>query len=145
MEGSTELVLPGLGEILSLESAPQAARAFARLKELEDQIKEARRECTAALRYYSSVLGTRTLRFDDAPGIELTSPEETLVDAEAYEEELRLAGMPEERIREIVVETVTYKVNLTKARAAAKANPDYAIAFEKHSRVVPKTQYANLA
>lgn len=144
MESSRELVLPGVGEILSLDSASQAARAFARLKELEDQIKDARRECTDALRYYSSVFGSRTLRFDDAPGIELTADEETLIDAEQLEMDFRAAGMPESVIRDIVVETVTYKVNLTKVRAAAKTNPDYAAALEKNSRVVPKTQYAKL-
>jgi len=49
---------------------------------------------------------------------------------------LRAAGMPEDRIREVVVEEVSWTVAAVKANQAARANPEYAAAVDRARQVV---------
>jgi hypothetical protein len=53
--------------------------------------------------------------------------------------------MPEERIREIVVETITYAVAAVKAKQAAGANPAYEAVIEAHKRVEEKKPYVTIS
>lgn len=138
------LVLPGSGEVVAVDDAASVARAIQRVKELEGQVKDAKRTLTEVMIEHSMRMGTRTLRFDDAPAVKLTADSENLYDAEEIEIGLREAGMPEERIREIVVETTSYKVNVSNLKAAAGANPAYKAVMEANVRSVPKTVYAEL-
>ena len=59
-------------------------------------------------------------------------------DAEAIEQALREAGAPEEMIAEVVVPTVTYKVDARRAQQAAKANPEYAAIIDRYTTVEPR-------
>ena len=52
--------------------------------------------------------------------------------------------MPEERIRDIVTETVTYAVVASAAKRAAAANPVYAAIIERHSTRRPKKAYVSV-
>ena len=60
---------------------------------------------------------------------EVRSGKRSTVAADVLEAKLRDAGMPEERISEIVQETVSHTVDLKAAKKAAGVNPAYAQAL----------------
>ena len=106
---STELVLP-TGEIVNLDDPASCAVALARVNELMGFLAEVK------------VTKTYDLQWDH----------------HKLEEDLRAAGMPEERIGEIIVEEISYKVKAIEANKAAKANPEYEKAVEAARTKVEK-------
>jgi hypothetical protein len=52
--------------------------------------------------------------------------------------------MPEERIAQIIEQTVTLKVKTGEAKKAANANPEYARVIEDARSEQPKTQYVSI-
>lgn len=129
------LVLPASGVVVNLESEREIALAYRDLTKLKNKVLEAERILREALRYRSEVLATKTFHIEGVGKVELRGGTRVdYPDPLALEEELREAGCPEEVIREIVVEQVTWKVDGTRARRAAGANPVYAEIIEKHKR-----------
>lgn len=140
---STEIAVPGIGEIINLEDARQVAFGLDAVRDLERQLKNIKSELTRALEYESERVGTKTLHMEGIKAV-LKSGDETFYDAEEIEIGLREAGMPEDRIRLIVVETTTYKVDAVKAKQAAGANPRYAIVINANKRTEPKSTSVTL-
>lgn len=141
---SQELIVPGLGQLVLLSDIPEVARTLDHVRELERQLREIKTELTSAIVAASQREGTKTLHMEGLTAT-IKSGTDVHYDAEAIEEELRAAGMPEERIREIVVETITYKVNAVKAKQAAGANPAYGEVIERHRREVEKPPYVTIS
>jgi hypothetical protein len=139
-----ELVVPGTGELVDLDDEVACVNALSAIGDFEQLIREAKRELTAAVVARSKLLGVKTFKLPDGRKASLTAGAETVYDAEAVEEGLRAAGMPEDRIREIVQETVTYRVRAVEAKRAAAANPEYARVVDEAKRVEPKTVYVNI-
>jgi hypothetical protein len=140
--GHAVAVIPTTGELIDLTSPEACASALTELRDLDQRLRAARRELTAALAEYAATIGARTFRLEDGTSVTVGADRETVYDAPAIEQGLRDAGMPEARIREIVVETVTYKIDAVKAKQAARANDAYAAVIDRHSEVVPKAQTA---
>jgi cell division septum initiation protein DivIVA len=130
---SEALVVPGTGEVVDLNDECQCIAAYAAVVGLEDKVKEAKRMLTAAIAERSRVLGQKTITAG-AYKAEVRGGQKTQWDAQALERDLRALGMPEERIREVVREEVTYTVSAMEARRISKANADYAavVAANKH-------------
>lgn len=141
---SNEIAIPGTWEIVSLDDEAACAQALASLREFESQIREAKAALTNAIVERSKVLGSRTLHLPSGLKAVVKGGGETVYDAEEIEAGLREAGMPEDRIREIVKETTSYSVAAVKAKQAAAANEAYAQVIAEHSRFVPKAQYVSL-
>lgn len=139
-----ELVVPGVGEVVNLTDTRQVALALDTVRDLERQLREVKAELTNAIVYASKIEGSKTLHL---PGLTATIKSGTSVeyDAEEIETGLREAGMPEERIREIVKETITYSVNATRAKQAAAANEAYATVIETNRREVEKAPYVTIS
>jgi hypothetical protein len=137
-ETSTALVLPTTGELVDLTDEKQAAKAYHELQILKGKIAGAERTIKQALVERSRIMGTKTFRIAGVGKVEIKGGSETVYDAEALEASLRALGMPEERISEIVVETVSHKVNAAQAKQAAAANEDYAKAIESAKEVREK-------
>ena len=122
---SEDLMVPGTGELVPLADAAKVARALDDLGELQREIASARRALQDALIAVTMIEGDRVVQLD---GYEITRKGggfKYAYDAQLLEDGLRAAGMPERRIREIVEEVVTYKVNAVEAKKAASANPAY--------------------
>lgn len=138
-----ELVVPGLGEIVDLSNPVQVAFALDGVRDLERNLREIKSELTAVIVQHAQVQGTKTLHLD---GIDATikSGTKTEYDAEAIEQGLRAAGMPEERIREIVKENVSYTVDAVKAKQAAGANPAYADVIYTNRQVIEAPPYVTI-
>ena len=137
-EPGTEIaIMPLTGVVVNLESEREIAIAYKDLRELKDKVLEAERLLKEALRYRSEALGTKTFHIEGVGKVELRGGSRVeWPDPQALEEELRGAGCPEDVIREIVVEQVTWKVDGNRARRAAGANPVYAEIIERHKKTV---------
>lgn len=126
------VVIRPTGEIIDLRVPEEVARAYASVEELGRQVAEAKRILSQALVDYSLVRGERTFMIPNhGKWVREGGPaKEKTYDPRVVEKGLREAGMPEDRIREIVVETVDRKVNGVEANKAARSNPAYAEAIE---------------
>lgn len=140
---SRDMVIPGLGEVVDLDDPVKVAFALDGVRDLERNLREIKSELTAVLIHHAQVQGTKTLHLD---GVDATvkSGNTTVYDAEAIEQGLRVAGMPEERIREVVKENVTYTVDAVKAKQAAGANPAYFEVIEANKHVEEKPPYVTI-
>lgn len=130
-ETSTELVVLPDGQLVNLADPAACARALEDLRDLSSRINEAKGAIVDSLVAESRRQGTKTLHLPDGFKVEIRGGERTVWDAQQLETDLRAAGMPEDRIREIVVEEVSWTVAAAKANQAARANPEYGAAVEK--------------
>jgi hypothetical protein len=130
-------LIPHTGELIDLADAAACADALDELLRLTRQVSEVQRALRAALVDFSQVQGARTFRAGSHT-VTVGPDEEKLYDAEAIERDLREAGMPDDRIAEIVVPTVTLKVDAVKARQAGRANPAYADVIDRHTTIREK-------
>lgn len=131
-----ELVIPWTGEIVDLGEPAQVARVLETVRALKRDLDEARALLEDVLRSESERQGTRTLHLGTLDAV-ISGGERVEYDELELARELRAAGLPEERLAELIVETVTYKVDQRVARSVAASNPVYAAAIERCRRVVP--------
>jgi hypothetical protein len=120
---SGELVIPGTGELVSPDDPPAIARAVAEVAELQRRLYEFRTDLTALLVEEAKLQGTKTLHL---PGttVTLSGGTKTKWDVDKLRE-LELAGLPAERLNELLRPAVTYSPSGTIARQLVGANPDY--------------------
>lgn len=130
-----QLVVPGVGEVVALDNPREVALALDSVRDLERQLRSVKQELTSAIVYASQQAGSKTLHLEGMKVV-VKGGEQTVYDAEAIEEGLREQGMSEERIREIVKETVTYTIVAAQASQAAGANPAYAEVIEMNKTVI---------
>lgn len=84
--------------------------------------------------------GSKTLYLDGVK-VEVRGGSETVWDVQMLEEGLRYAGLPEDRLREVIKEEVTYSVNAREAKRVAGANEDYASVVRLSQTQVEKNPY----
>ncbi|HSE45685.1 MAG TPA: hypothetical protein VLA89_10210 [Gemmatimonadales bacterium] len=132
-----ELVLPS-GELVDLSSPDSRAYALNRIREMESQLKEVKGAIVDAFAEDRERLGVDEIELEDGSVVKVTRRYDIVWDHQQLEDDLRAAGMPEERIREIIVEEVTWTVKATEANKAAKRNADYAKAVKRAREEVEK-------
>ena len=118
-----ELVVPFTGEIVDLDDPMTCARMLQEIREITDQLRDARAVLTDSLLRESERQGTKTLRFGSIEA-RINTPMETVWDYGVLLE-LRDAGLPEERFDELVTTNVEYKVNGLIAKSIASSNQTY--------------------
>lgn len=138
------VLVPWTGQVVDRDDVPALAVTLADVREHEARVAEVKRGLSQALAEQAELRGTRTLNLGDGRKAKVSGDTETVYDAEAIETDLRAAGMPEDRIREIVREEVTYRVVAVEANRAAKANPAYAAIIDRHKTTRPKTPSVSL-
>ncbi len=131
---STELIVPGIGQVVNLDDPKEVALALNAIRDLEYQFRAAKADLTRALVYASEKEGSKTLRYEGATVV-IKGGQVTEYDAPAIYDGLLEAGMSEQRAGEIVKHTVTQKVDAREAQRAAKANPAYAEVIEANTAV----------
>lgn len=141
---SEELVVPGIGELVDLTNEDQCIKALLALRDFELNVIDAKAMLTAAIVERMRELGTQTLVFADGQKASMRGGKQTIYDHALLEERLRELGMPEERIREIIVEEVSWKVSAREAKRAAAANEEYAAAVEESSREIERPVYISI-
>jgi hypothetical protein len=125
-----ELVLPHTGELVDLNDELACGVALDELRRVQAQIGHAVRAVSEALAARAAVLGTKTIPLSGGRQATIGGGTKKVYDAQEIEKGLRALGMPEDRIRDIVVETVTWTVKAVEAKRAAAANPAYADVIE---------------
>jgi hypothetical protein len=134
---SQELAIPGTGELVRLEDAISCAQALDALRKHEQDVREAKTILQRAIFEVAKQRGVRSITLPDGRRADVKGDIEIVYDAEAIERGLREAGMPEDRISEIIEETVSYRVRVVEAKKAAAANPEYAAVIEAGKNEVP--------
>jgi len=130
---------PLLGKV-DLSDPASTSIAYDDLQEFKKLLREVEGHLKDALLDHARVLGKKTgFVLDGVAKVEIKSNDETVYNVAALRHDLRAAGMPEERIKEIVRETIDYKVMAREATSAGKANEEYAKIFEQNRTVVAKT------
>jgi len=135
---SEEIALPHSGELIDLADTSRCIVALDELRRMETQIAETKRLLSAAIAAEFRRQGTRSMKIRGGRRAEVKGGVEKAYDAEGLERDLRAAGMPEERLREIVTETMTYSVVAKEAKRAAAANEDYARAVERNTTEIQR-------
>lgn len=136
-ESGESVVLPGTGTVVDLSDPVAATGALEDLRQLESLVKEAKGIVTRSIVWHGRHTGGLTFELPDGRKVEISDRPKIEYDAEAIEEELREAGMPEESIARIVKETLVKTVVAVEAKKAARANPDYAAIIERNKTEVP--------
>lgn len=139
-----EIVVPVTGELVPADDPAALGSALSAVRQAQDQLRAAGEELTAAIVGIAAVSGTKTLELPDGTKLTVKGGSSTSYDAEGVENDLREAGMPEERIRDIVEETVTSTVKAVKLKQAAAANPAYREIMERHATTVEKRPYVGI-
>lgn len=142
-EATDVAVLPGTGEVIDLNDAGQVAAAMLYVRELERQVKEARSLLTEALVARSKIIGSKTLH-TEAGKVVVKGGDEVQWDAAGLRRDLLAAGMPADRVRDIVTETIELKVVASEAKRAAAANDAYAAAVQQNRTTRPKAAYVSV-
>lgn len=133
-----DLVVPASGEIVNLNDVFEVARAYRSVLDIESELRHAKDVLRSALVARSQAEGRKTMHLEGLGKVEVRGGVEMVYDAQAIKRELLEAGMDRERVAEIVVETVDYKVAAVEAKRAAAANPVYAEIIERHRKEFPK-------
>ena len=131
----TALVAPHTGELINLEDPVSCARILEEIRNYERDLQEAKRLVTQALVEESRRQGSKTLRLDYME-VKVSGGEYTTYDPEVLEEGLRAAGLPEERIQDVVRQEVVTKVDGREAKRVAANNPAYAQVVDQARSVV---------
>jgi hypothetical protein len=134
---SVELILP-TGELVDLSDPASCAKALIAVREIESHARSIKAAIVDALAEEAKRSGDNVILLPGGDRVVVKRNYDIAWDAEALAEDLREAGMSEERISEIVVEEVSYTVKAVEANKAAKANPEYAKAVASARSEVDK-------
>jgi hypothetical protein len=130
-----QLVDVRTGELLPA-TPENAAELLVAAREMRQRILDLQKDCEAVLLDASRRLGTKTLHLGDVTAT-VTGGSELAWDLEVLNE-LRAAGLPEQRYDELVVATVTYKVNAAVSKQLSAANPAYAEIIDRARGIVER-------
>lgn len=124
------------GEVLPATPA-NAHKALTAVKEMEAKLRMVKAAVLDYIIEESRRQGTKTFNVDGGK-IELSGGPSTEIDGQSLAQLLLDAGMPQDRVSEIVIEEISYKVNRAKLKQATSANPDYQAAAELCTHEVEK-------
>jgi len=131
-------IVPYSGEIVNLDDPQACLKLLVEIRELEEKLRELKDDLTDALKYEFTRQGKKTLEMQ---GIKATlGADSEIVWDVGILDELRSAGLPEERMDELVTAEVGYRVNANVAKQLAM-NPLYAEVIERAKSRVPKKPY----
>lgn len=130
-------LVPQLGTLVSLSAAGQVAQALSDVRDLEAQLRDAKRILTDALVSEAVARGTKTIHLDNVT-VEIRGGSEVVWDVQDLEAGLLSAGAPQSLVDEIISTEITYKVDARRASRAAGANPVYAEVVERARNEVEK-------
>ena len=134
---------PFTGELVPRDDLPAIAGAMEMLRERRNSINAVLSEFTQAVILQSVLAGTKTIHLDDCT-LTVSADHEIEWNHEMLYNELTNAGLPPQRVTELVQITVSYKVNASVAKQIAGANPAYRQIIEAAQTKVPKTQYVTV-
>lgn len=136
VEENPRLVVPLTGQVYDLTRIAEQAEALLALRESVRRSYELIELVSALVRVESRRQGTKTLHLPTGRVATVSGGETTVYDAERLAAELAAAGMPEERVADVVRPVVEWKVDRRALRSVVASNPLYAEAAARCSSVV---------
>jgi hypothetical protein len=128
------LTLPATGHLVNLHEPREVGVAIQDIQGLERALAEAKRTLKSAMvRYWSDSGLRKTFTIGGGRQAVISGGPRKVYDATAIRDELLAAGMPEERVGQIVVEEISYTVKAVEAKAAAAANEEYAAIITRNT------------
>lgn len=123
---STALIVPGSGRVIDLDNPDECAATLAWLKDVRAQIGDAEADLRAAMLRHAAREGVKTKM--SLPSSEVTFAFPTTLDWDMpVLRELKAAGLPDHRWKELVTTTHHHKVSATVAKQIEESgNPAYA-------------------
>jgi hypothetical protein len=143
VEEEPMLLLPFTGELVDLRDPGEVARALQSVRDFKHRLDELRELFTGLLRLESQRQGTKTLHLEGSDAVVGGGPRPDY-DAELLMSRLRAAGLPEARLAQAVVATVTYKPNALVLKQLAAANDDYRRAIDASRTTVEAPWYVTV-
>jgi len=137
------LLIPYTGAIVDLREPAEVAQALADVRDLKRRLDELRALLEGVLRLEAQRVGTKTLHLEGIDAVVSGGPRAEY-DAELLMSRLRACGLPEERVSQAVVATVTYKPNAAVLKQLAAANPDYRRAIDASRTTVEAPWYVTV-
>lgn len=138
----TSLVLPHSGELLDLEDPYACARALDEISDFESKLREITGLLKKVVVAEAERQGTKTLELPDGRKAVVSGGVGYEYDGAALDAGLRAAGMPEDRLAEIVERP--FKVRANEAKRAAGANAIYREIVEDCRREFVKPQSVSI-
>lgn len=146
----SELVQKELTGLLNVETGEllpatvdNAARVLIAARNMDERIRELKREATAYLASVAQERGTKTLHGENETVV-IAGGLSDEYDAQDLIQLLMEANCPEDRIDAAVTTEISYKVNRAVLRQLAAANGDYRAAIELARREVEKPYRASI-
>jgi hypothetical protein len=130
------IVLPFSGQQIDLRNPDEVADGLDQVRDLKRRLDGLRGLLENVLRLRSRELGTKTLHLENVDAV-VSGGSRPEWDVELLSERLRAAGLPEQRLDQLIVATVSYRVDQQVARELRGANPAYAAALAEARRDVP--------
>jgi hypothetical protein len=130
------MVLP-TGEQIDLRDPAQVAGGLDQVRDLEQRLRAFRHLLSDVLRLESLRRGTKTLHLDGGWTAVVSGGSRPEYDTELLAERLQAAGLPNDRLDDLIQTVVTYKVNAQVARQLAAANPAYKAALQEARTEAP--------
>ncbi len=134
---------PVTGELITASDVNGVAEAVKGLRALNAQIRDAIADATVILVEESRRQGTKTLALQDVT-VEIRGGTETVWDIDNLTLGLEAAGLPQDRLPDLIKTEVTYKVDARVAKQLAGANEDYAAVLESAKTTVEKPYYVRV-
>ncbi len=141
-EAEVTILDPSTGELVPASDVPGVAAALANLREYAGRVREAIRAAEDVMIAESERQGTKTMRFGRT-AVEVYGGSELQWDVEVLGE-LEEAGLPEERMNELVKTTFEHKVDSRIAKQLEASNPVYAEIIERARTRIPKPRRAKV-
>lgn len=134
-----DYMVPFIGTTLDLEKPDEVLQAYEDVNQALAMLADAKRQLTQVLVEHSKATGRRTVTVPGGARYERTGgPQTSYGNPAEIERKLLAEGMPEARVREIVVTTIDKKVDGRQAAMAARANPAYKAILDEHAVTVEK-------
>ena len=125
------VTMPATGEVIDLADPHDVAQGIETIEDLTRKLADLRQLFTMLLRAESQRQGTKTLGLGDLT-VTLSAGYRTEYDGNDLANDLLAAGLPPERLDELVRAVTTWKVDGRKIRQLEAANPAYAAIIARH-------------
>ena len=132
------------GQIIDLREPAEVANALSDVREAKRQLDAIRQLLEDVLRLESSRQGTKTLHLEDGLTAVVSGGNRPEYDLPVLADMLRDAGLPEDRLEQLIVATISYRLDQSVARQLRSANPAYAAALDACRRDVPAPWRVNI-
>jgi hypothetical protein len=137
LEPANLTVVPVLGTVVNVDNPTHVAETIADVDQAVELLREMRDMLVGLVVDEASRQGTKTLHLEDGIIAKVSGGSRPEYDLETLADQLRDAGLPEDRLEQLIVPRVEYKLDQAVARQLRGANPAYRQALDECRTDVP--------